>query len=126
MVMSRRWEEFALGPKDSGNGFHVTLNNKCEIMLGATASEKFGKSKWVKLLFDRRTFHIGIAPSATQVENSFPIVEKSKGRHRVIRAGRFCRYYNIRTPRTIALKADFDDDGTLVLDVTMTRTVARK
>ncbi len=123
--MFRNWEEFALGPMDPREDLHVTLNEKGEIMIGARAAEMFGPHDWVVLLYDKWNGCIGIAPIKERSENAFPIVNKIKGRHRVIRAGRFCRYYGIFIPRTTACKAELDADGTLVLDLKATRAVRK-
>jgi len=123
--MFKNWEEFALGPKDPREEMHVTLNDKGEIMIGAKAAEKLGPHDWAVLLYDRWNGLIGIAPTKEKTENAFPIVNKIRGRHRVIRAGRFCRYYGIHMPRTTACKAELDDDGLLVLDLKATRAVRK-
>lgn len=123
--MIKNWEEFALGPKDGREEMHVTLNTHGEIMIGATAAERFGPHDRAVLLYDRWNGLVGIAPAAKPTENSFPIVNKSNGRHRVIRAGRFFRYYGIIMPRTTACKAEIDDEGVLVLDLKATRAVRK-
>ena len=123
--MFRNWEEFALGPKDPREEMHVTLNEKGEIMIGARAAQRFGPRDWAVLLYDRWNGLIGVAPSKERTENAFQVVNKANGQHRVIRAGRFCRYYGIRMPRTTACKAELDDDGTLVLDLKATRALRK-
>ena len=123
--MMKNWEEFALGPKDPEEMLHVTLNENGEITIGARASKIFGPHDWAVLLWDRWNGLIGVAPTKAKTENAFPIVNRSKGRHRVIRAGRFCRYYGIAMPRTTACKAEIDDDGMLVLDLKATRAVRK-
>lgn len=123
--MFRNWEEFALGPKDAREEMHVTLNQHGEIMIGAGTARRFGPHNWAVLLYDRWNGLIGIAPTNERSENAFPIVNKVKGQHRVIRAGRFCRYYGILMPRTTACKAALDDDGTLVLDLKATRALRK-
>ena len=125
MGMFKNWEEFALGPKDRREDMHVTLNDKGEIMIGATAAERFGPHDRAVLLYDRWNGLVGVAPVNAGAENSFPIVNKSKGRHRVIRAGRFFRYYGIIMPRTTACKAEIDEEGVLVLDLKATRAVRK-
>ena len=102
MGMIKNWEEFALGPRDTRNEIHVTLNDKGEIMIGAAAARRFGPHDRAVLLYDRWNGLVGVAPANPRAENSFPIVSKSNGRHRVIRAGRFFRYYEIFMPRTTA------------------------
>ena len=123
--MNKNWEEFALGPKDSREDMHVTLNDKREIMIGATAAERFGPHDRAVLLYDRWNGLIGVAPAKARTENSFPIIDKSNGRHRVIRAGRFFRYYEIIMARTTACKAEIDEEGVLVLDLKATRAVRK-
>ncbi len=119
--MFRNWEEFALGPKDVREEMHVTLDRKGVITIGARAARKFGPYEWAVLLYDKWNGLIGVAPVKAKTENAFPIVNKIKGHHRVIRAGRFCRYYGIKMPQTTACMAQLDEDGTLVLDLKATR-----
>ena len=123
--MFKKWEEFALGPRDRDNGLHVTLNEKGEIMIGAKAIDQFEECEWAILLFDRWNKFIGVAPSKTKTENAFPLVKKSKGRHRVIRAGRFCKYHGIRVQRTTACMAEIDEEGVLVLDLKLIRAAGK-
>lgn len=123
--MIKNWEEFALGPENRREQMHVTINEKGEIMIGATAAERFGPHERAVLLYDRWNGYIGVAPIKGKAENSFPILEKSNGRHKVIRASRFCRYYGIFVPRTTACKAEIDDEGVLVLDLKATRAVRK-
>ena len=123
--MFKNWEEFALGPENRREAMHVTLNEKGEIMIGATAAERFGPHERAVLLYDRWNGLVGVAPAKAATANSFPIVDKINGRHRVIRAGRFFRYYGIVMPRTMACKAEIDDEGVLVLDLKATRAVRK-
>lgn len=123
--MFKNWEEFAIGPNNPREDMHVTVNDKGEIMIGATAAEKFGPHDWAVLLYDRWNGYVGVAPIEQKSANAFPIVNKSRGRHRVIRAGRFFRYHQIFMPRTTACKAELDDEGVLVLDLKATRASKR-
>ena len=109
--MFKNWEEFALGPENRREQMYVTLNEKGEIMIGATAAERFGPHERAVLLYDRWNGLVGVAPA--------------NGRHRVIRAGRFFRYYGIVMPRTMACQAEIDDEGVLVLDLKATRAVRK-
>lgn len=124
-IMIRNWEEFAFGPQDPPNHLHVTIGPKGEIMIGAKAMREFGPYDWAVLLWDRWNGLIGIVPVKEQTQNAFPIVKKIKGEHRVIRAGRFCRFHKILPPRTTACKADIEEDGKLVLDLKATRVVRK-
>ncbi len=123
--MIKNWEEFALGPRDPREEMHVTVNKNGEIMIGAAAAERFGRYDWAVLLYDRWNGLIGVAPTNEKSANAFPIVNKVKGRHRVIRAGRFFRYYGIFMPRTTACKAELNEEGLLVLDLKATRAVRK-
>ncbi len=100
MGMIKNWEEFALGPRDTRNEMHVTLNDKGEIMIGAAAARRFGPHDRAVLLYDRWNGLVGVAPADPRAENSFPIVSKSNGRHRVIRAADFFAItrYSCRAP----------------------------
>ena len=123
--MFRNWEEFAFGPKDPLEQMHVTLDRKGVIMIGARAARKFGPHNWAVLLYDKWNGLIGVAPVKEKTENAFPIRNKHRGDHRVILAGRFCRYYGIKLPQTTACMAEIDADGTLVLDLKATRAVRK-
>ncbi len=123
--MFNNWEEFALGPENRREEIHVTLNEKGEIMIGATAAERFKNFDWAVLLYDRWNGLIGIVPVKERTPNAFRLFEKSNGRHRVIRANRFCRYYGIFIPQTTACKAEFDEKGILSLDLRATRAVRK-
>ena len=123
--MLHNCEEFALGPRDPREEMHVTVNKNGEIMIGAAAAEKLGDYDWAVLLYDRWNGLIGVAPTKERPANAFPIVNKANGRHRVIRAGRFFRYSEIFMPRTMACKAELDEQGLLVLDLKATRAVRK-
>ena len=97
--MFRNWEEFALGPKDAREEMHVTLNQHGEIMIGAGTARRFGPHNWAVLLYDRWNGLIGIAPTNERSENAFPIVNKVKGQHRVIRGFAGITEYSCRERR---------------------------
>lgn len=124
----RQWEEFPVGPGGDGEHLHVTLGKKGEIMIGAKAFEKFGKPEAAVLLFDRVNSVIGLMPAHTRrAENAYPLIVKTNGRHRVVRANRFCRHYGIKVERTIAFnKPEIDGEGILVLDLKATAGLGRE
>lgn len=123
--MIRNWEEFGFGPRDPEDVLHVTLNPKGEIMIGARAVRQFGPYDWAVLLWDKWNGLIGVAPVQEKTENAFPIVRKCNGDHKVLRAGRFCRFHGIKMPQTTACMAEIDEDGTLVLDLKATRALRK-
>ena len=85
----------------------------------------FNQNFWKCLTDELDERFLGVAPAKERAANAFPIVNKINGRHRVIRAGRFFRYYGILMPRTTACKAELDDEGLLVLDLRATRAVRK-
>ena len=117
--MIQQWEEFPVGPGGEGDQMlHVTLSKKGEIMVGAAAFEKWGKPAAAVLLFDKINSVIGLLPVNARTENAYPLKEKMKGRHRVVRANRFCRHYGIKVDRTVAFnRPKIDGEGILILDL---------
>ena len=126
MAMVSQWEEFPVGPNGTGEELHVTLSRKGEILVGAKAFEKLGKPDAAVLLFDKVNSLIGVLPANLLAKNGYPLNEKTNGRHRVVRAYRFCRHYGIRVERTVAFDtAEIDDEGILVLDLKATSGVGK-
>ncbi|MEQ1606559.1 MAG: hypothetical protein ABL999_16995 [Pyrinomonadaceae bacterium] len=124
--MIKHWEEFTIGPKDVSSELHVSLNRKGEILVGAHAFERLGRPGQAVLLFDKVNSLIGIAPSSKVTKHAYPLLQKTGGRHRVIRANRFVRHHQIQVPRTIAFHAvHIDEDGVLTLDIKSTRIIGR-
>ena len=58
-------------------------------------------------------------------KHAYPLLKKSNGNHRVIRANRLIRHKNIQVTRTIAFTTAHIDDGILTLDMKETRTIGR-
>ncbi|HQZ96300.1 MAG TPA: hypothetical protein PLP21_08270 [Pyrinomonadaceae bacterium] len=124
--MIKHWEEFTIGPKDVSSELHVSLNRKGEILIGANAFEKLGRPGQAVLLFDRVNRLIGISPASKITKHAYPLLQKSGGRHRVIRANRFIRHHQIQVPRTVAFHtAEIDEDSVLVLDIKATRVIGK-
>ena len=124
--MIKHWAEFMVGPRDVSNEMHVTLNRKGEIMVGATAYERFGRPGRAVLLFDKVNSLIGMVPASTVAKNGYPMIAKKNARHRVLRANRFCRHFGLQVPRTVAFdKPLIDEEGVLVLDITKTHIVGK-
>jgi Holliday junction resolvase-like predicted endonuclease len=125
IFMSWNWEEFEQGPDQAGD-LRVTLSRKGEIMLGARAMERLGEADWVVLMFDRMNSLIGVRPSNKHAKNAYPTVHKMKGRHRIVRANKFCRHYGIQFERTRAfVSAKVDEQGVLVLDLKETKAAGK-
>lgn len=123
--IGRRWEEFAYGP-DGQDDLRVTLSPKGELMIGAKAIEKMGRPDYAVLLFDRLESLMGVLPTHGHERNGYPLIHKLKGRHRLIRANKFCRHYGIKFEMTRAfLNPYISDDGILVLDLKETKGVRR-
>ena len=117
--MNWQWEEFRHGP-DTRDELRVTLSPKGEIMIGARAVERLG-ADWVVLLFDRMNSLIAVKPANRHVENAYPLIHKMKGRHRIIRAFKFCLHYGIAFEQTRAfINPLIQENGMLVLDLKAT------
>src|SRR5687768_14216719 len=120
--MNSGWEEFDEGPDQPGE-LRVTLSRKGEIMIGARAVARLGEPDWVVLMFDRANSLIGMRPSHRHEKNAYPTVHKMNGRHRIVRANKFCRHYGIKFERTRAfVSAKIGEDGVLVLDLKETKS----
>ena len=125
--MIKQWEEFGVGPRDAATELHVSLDPKGNIIIGARAFEKFGQPEKAVLLFDKGNRLIGIVAASSRADNAYPLIEKKNGRHRTLRAGRFCRRHGISVPRTVAFnKAEIDEDGVLVLNLAATRVIGKR
>ncbi len=123
--MNLGWEEFEQGPNQAGD-LRVTLSRKGEIMLGARAMEKLGRPDCGGLMFDRLNSLIGVKASNRHARNAYPTVLKMKGRHRMVRANKFCRHYGIQFERTRAfVSARVDENGVLVLDLKETKAAGK-
>src|SRR5258707_15251244 len=100
------------------------MNRGGEILIGARAFRKFGAPEHVQLLFDRRNLLIGIVPTTPKATNSYPLIKKTNGSHRLIRSNIFCRHYGIAFAGTVAFNtAKIDDDGILTLNLREIRAV---
>ena len=122
----RQWEEFPVGPGDTADRLHVTLDRKGTLLLGRPVFERLGEPDAVVLLFDRINSTIGVRPAHIHQPNAYPVLTKPNVTYRLIRANRFCRHYAIRIPNTIAFdKPTIEADKVLVLDLRATRNVSR-
>ena len=121
------WEEFEDGPTlPREERMHVTISPKSVIHLSGNVHEKLGKPKFVVLLFDRLNSRIGIYPAQESRSNAFPVKTKGRGRHRIIWAAPFCRFYGIHFDHIRAfLNPEIDPDGILRLDLRNTTRVGR-
>ncbi|MFN0278568.1 MAG: hypothetical protein ACKVRN_08200 [Pyrinomonadaceae bacterium] len=124
--MLRQWEEFPVGPDSAENSLHVTLSKKGEITIGAKAFARLGKPDLAVLLFDKADSVIGLMPSNKFAKNAYPLHAKLKGGHRIVRAHKFCRHYNIKVDRTTAFNgAHLDEEGVLILDLKATTAIGK-
>ncbi|MDM7920915.1 MAG: hypothetical protein QUS14_01335 [Pyrinomonadaceae bacterium] len=119
------WEESPVGPK-TANRLWVTMDEKGSIMLGARAVEALKDPNWVVLMFDRLNSRIGIQPSDRYARNAFPVLQRSNGRHRVIRANSFCRFYGIRFGFVRAFTEIEIEDGVMALNLGTTVPAGRR
>ncbi len=122
------WEEFEDGPTiPRETRMYVTLSSRSVIHLNGNVYERLGKPKFVRLLFDRLNSRIGILPSGTPMPNAFPVKQKGTGRHRIIWASPFCKFYGIHFDRIRSfVDPQIDGDGILRLDLRNTVTVGRR
>lgn len=119
------WEESPVGPKSS-NRLWVTMDEKGSITLGAHAAEALMNPDWVVLLFDKFNSRIGIEPSDRYGKNAFPVLQRSNGRHRVIRANTFCRIHGIRFGMVRAFTEIEIEDGIMALNLGTTIPAGRR
>jgi len=79
------------------------------------------------LLFDRLNSRIGELPLFGPHPKVFPVKQKGKGRHRIIWASPFCRYYGIYFDRIRKFVVpEIDAEGILRLDLLNTTGVGRR
>jgi len=124
--MIRHWEEFEGGPNAVRNELHITLNRRCEILLGARTVKELGEPEAAVLLFDRINHTIGIRQAHPRHPNAHPLHAKSRGRHRLIRASEFCRHHKIRVTETVAFTtAEIGEHGILILDLRTTTNIGK-
>lgn len=120
------WEEFPIGPQGPVSGLHVTINKKGEILIGARTFKEFGCPEHVLLSFERRYDLIALEPVTSRATNAYPLVKKSNGGHRVIRASLFCRHHGINFNVTIAFNTpEISEKGVLILNLREIRTVSK-
>ena len=126
--MIEEWEEFEAGPTPPrSERIHVTLNKRNVILLNGNIHEKLGSPEAVIFLFDKVNSIIGINPASPNMSNAFPVKQKGRGRHRLIRATPFCKKYGIMLDGTMAfLNPEIDDDGVLRLDLKATTPATRR
>ena len=119
------WEEFEDGPTEPRETrMHVTLSPRNVIHLNGNVMDRLGKPEFVRLLFDRLNSRIGIMPAHGTAPNAFPLKVKGRGRHRIVWAAPFCRYYGIHFDRIRAFaEPEIDADGVLRLDLLNTKNV---
>lgn len=113
------WEEFEAGPSvPKKERMHVTIGPRSVIHLNGNVYEKLGSPEFVVLLFDRFNSRIGVMPVEEERRSSFPLKRKGRGRHRIIWARPFCKYYGINFDRICSFaNPEIDDDGVLRLDL---------
>ncbi len=120
------WVEFPVGPQGAVSGLHVTINKKGEILIGAKTFEKFERPEHVLLSFEPRHDLIALKPVTAKATNAFPLVKKSNGGHRVIRANLFCRHHGINFNVTIAFNTpEINEKGVLILNLREIRSVSK-
>ncbi len=122
--MERKWKEFAAGPVRKG-GLHVTICRKGNIMIGAAAFDRLGRPDAAVLLFDEERNVIGVRPTHPKTPNAFPMNAMKWGRHRVVRANRFCRHHGIKVERMMAFNEPKIEGSVLVLDMNRIMPVAK-
>ena len=122
--MERKWDEYKLGPSDERSRMHVTLSVRGEILIGAKTFDRIGRPDAAVLLFDKENQVIGLRPTHPRIANAYLLGPKTTGRHRVIRASRFCRDHGIKVTRTTVFKQPVMEKGVLVLDLKETCPVA--
>jgi hypothetical protein len=114
--MERKWNEFMAGPTRRG-GMHVTISPRGNISVGSVTFDRWGRPDAVVLLFDEETRSIGLRPVHPNAPNAYQMNRLKLGRHRVVRAARFCNHHRIRIERTMAFSTPTIEDSVLILDM---------
>lgn len=123
--MERDWEEFMTPPPGVGS-LHVTVNAQGEFLLGVAAFDRLGRPDAVVILFDKANRVIGMKPAHPRISNAYPLRTSVNGRHRLVRANRFCRQHQIKFDRRLAFESPKIEDGVLILDPAATYPVGTK
>ena len=120
--------EAAAGPR-------VTINKKKVLLMNMRAYEALGMPAAVELRFDEENRTIGMAPVDPRKEHAFPIKSRGKGReraaastgtYRIINAAAFCKHFSIQPAGTMLFnKIDFENDGTMLLELNTATNVGR-
>lgn len=124
LIMEANWKEFEIGPAKKGK-MHVTLCRKGNIMVGAAAFDRLGRPDAAVLLYDEEMKLIGLRPAHPQTPNAFPMQGMKCGRHRVVRANRFCRHHGLNVERMMAFINPKIDGAMLILDMNEIRPVGK-
>lgn len=126
--MINQWEDFEAGPTQPvTERIHVTLSPRNVILLNGNIYDRMGKPEAVVLMFDKLHSMIGLRPTHADRPGAFPVKQKGRGRHRLIRATPFCKHYGIKVDRhTAFIEPEVDADGILKLDLRKTFGVNRK
>jgi len=96
----------------------ASLSPRGVIALNKAALELLDEPEAVELLFDRFTNCIGLRPSLLKHGHAFRLNSKGRGRGRLIRAKRFCNFYNIRLENTVVFnRLERSGEGILQLDL---------
>jgi hypothetical protein len=122
--MEKKWKEFVLGPARKGD-LHVTICRKGNILIGSAAFDRLGRPDAAVLLFDEDKNLIGVRPTHPKTPNAFPMNPMKWGRHRILRANRFCRHHGIKVDRLTAFNEPTIEDSVLVLDMNRVRPVGK-
>lgn len=117
--MIRQWKMFRGGPVGpKRDRLHVTLSKRGVILINHKMFEMMGNPEAAYLLYDEKLQAIGIQPTTTGNQFSFPLKQKNDVTHRTINAQAFCRSFKISPPQTIYFtQPELDHDGVLVLDM---------
>ena len=118
------WKEFKMGPARQ-KGLHVTISPKGNIMIGAAACDRLKRPDAAVLLFDEEKRLIGVRPTHPKTPNAFPMHGATWGRHKVLRANRFCRYYGLNVERMMAFIDPVIKDSVLILNMNALRPVGK-
>ena len=117
--MIKHWKKFQSGPVGpKRHRLHVTLSKRGVILMNHNLYDMFGSPEAAYLLYDEEQKLIGIQPTSSGNQFSFPIRSKPGATHHTINAQAFCRAFRIEPPRTVYfIEPDLDHEGILVLDL---------
>ena len=115
--MEGKWVEFEEGPCQTGDGRYVSMSPIGEILINRHTYAEMNKPEAVVMLFNEEAGSIGLRPASPLMPNAFPLKNKGRCGHHLIRAKPFITKYDIRIDATVRFRSAVVEDGMLILDL---------